>query len=462
MGDWDPFADPAGDDGGDANETPSNAVAPAAEKTTAASSAQVEEDDMFETMFEGGLATNALPPEPSRNIKEVNLTLEDFMKKLNEAAEAEEGRASAILSKLSKDAKSLSDGNQTMMFATILVQRVARQMQALQSETDEKAPGVVLLLSLKKAADDILASRSDEFVVVRPDQPFDGRPAQPFSGRVVLLFGWGGSNGGDLLPDCVPFYASQDPGALIVVLVMSGIPELGRAQIARALETIVNAWADTPEARPMLHIHLFSNLGFQTWTAFLKLWKEQNADPDTARLRGPVLAMSEVLQGVILDSAPDGYILKSRGIQSMINASAAMLGGMVAFDADGKPLDQRGQARASITGKTLVLEENCPLKRFIWDKMTEKEVHASTRAETAVALELEPPVQLLFIYSEADQIIAASGVERYIEECENRPDRSGLATRRLKYEQTPHCFHKKINSMEYWETVKSFWEISQS
>lgn len=274
-------------------------------------------------------------------------------------------------------------------------------------------------------------------------------PESLFSGRVHLLLGWGGSSASDML-DCGSRYRALDAGCVVVALTMEC-----QTQVASVLEVLSGVWRDCPDVLPCLWVHLFSNLGFNSWVQILKSWKADELG-DTSHPRLGLPSIHAVLRGVVLDSAPDDQLPRMKSIRALMRSDAALLSMLVAVDVDGRELSDVERDRASLDAKTEVLKR----EGLLWEdvgKMTDEAVAAKACADTCSMHEAQPSVPELFIYSVADQVIPVAGVERYITECESRANRDRLdPPRRLTFSGTAHCFHKRDKADEYWRAVDAF------
>jgi len=78
-------------------------------------------------------------------------------------------------------------------------------------------------------------------------------------------------------------------------------------------------------------------------------------------------------------------------------------------------------------------------------------------ADTAIVHELEPPVDMQFIFSRDDTIIDGALVENYIAEVASRPSRKGMAPpRTLIFDQSKHVFHKILYKDQYYKATEDF------
>lgn len=400
--------------------------------------------DPFADQLEGLQLSSDLPSRPPPPAK--SLSLGEFLGCLDEICSDPEARRPAIDQKM-QPLSAKAPGPQAPIFSCVLASRFVRSLADVR---EGRVKAFNLPIVLQEAFAHISASTSGGLDILKPNAEF--------SGSVVLVFGFGGSSLADLA-DCVPAYRAIDPGCIVVLMVMAG-GEHTSYQLAELFESTVNAWADAQHGcKPRLLIHMFSNMGYMTWNALLRLWEQQASAHDEKRLRSAPPPLADVLKGIVLDSCPDSKIARKNGIQSVIQSMAAGLALASAWDADGRQLEGKAMQEASMLCKCEILHEESPWRKHL-EGMPEKDMHNMTRANTAEVSQLEPPgVPMQFIYSETDPIILASGVERHIAECEGRAGGAPLP-RRLKFPSSGHCVHKQVHREAYWAAVGDFWKVT--
>lgn len=402
--------------------------------------------DPFADQLEGLQPSSDLPSRPPPPAE--SLALGEFLECLDEICSDGEARRAVIDQKM-QPLLAKAVGPQAPMFSCVLASRFVRLLADVR---EGRVKAMNLLIVLQQAFAELSASTSGGLDILKPDVQF--------SGSVVLVFGFGGSSLADLA-DCVPAYRAIDPGCIVVLMVMAG-GEHTSYQLAELLESTVNAWAEAQHGcTPRLLVHMFSNMGYMTWNALLRLWEQQVAAPDEKRLRSAPPPLADVLKGVVLDSCPDSKIARKNGIQSVIQSMAAGFALASAWDVDGRPLDGKASQEAAMLCKCEVLHDESPWRKHL-EGLPEKDMHNMTRANTAEVSQLQPPgVPMQFIYSESDAIIHASGVERHIVECEGLAGGAPLP-RRLKFQSSGHCIHKQVHCEAYWSAIGDFWQLTMA
>eukprot|EP00933_Yihiella_yeosuensis_P035530 TRINITY_DN29097_c0_g1_i1.p1 TRINITY_DN29097_c0_g1~~TRINITY_DN29097_c0_g1_i1.p1 ORF type:complete len:447 (-),score=69.50 TRINITY_DN29097_c0_g1_i1:104-1444(-) len=279
-------------------------------------------------------------------------------------------------------------------------------------------------------------------------------------GVVIFLFGWGGGTLEELL-DVAAQYRSLRPGATVVISTSNHKESFGlRCQCAVAMFAAAKAWSSmNPSCIPQLIVHLFSNAGMHTWTEMLQSWEAVSSSERVEESLGMQLPpMSDVLKGVLLDSACDGNVPIDPAIQSMVQAMAGFIY-QVASSSLGQDGSEETRREADIKGKKfmhILIGHQSPAKDYLRSK-PERQVTRSCCADTPVVHRLEPPVPLQFIYSKDDSVISFDAVERYISEVKSRANRKGLShPRQLVLQKSKHCFHKVNHQEEYFNCMKLF------
>jgi len=275
---------------------------------------------------------------------------------------------------------------------------------------------------------------------------------------VIFLLGWGGGSLQDL-DDIAGFYRLAYPAAVLVRLTCNAKGGFGlRCECAYGIRAASHTWARAPQgSKKRLLVHLFSNAGFMTWTEMLQSWAavstQQEAHP---LLSGPLPAMSDVLRGVVLDSACNSKVAVDACIQSHVQAMAGFMCQVAASVHDGS---EAGIKSAEMTSKKVLLQllaNDSPVKAHLATKPSE-EMTSLSAADAKTVHDLEPPVPVQFVYSKDDTIISCAGIEEYISEVASRPNRQGCEPpKSLVFERSKHVFHKVKHRDEYAKCVKSF------
>lgn len=321
------------------------------------------------------------------------------------------------------------------------------------------------LLELQAPCKNLLGLMIDDCLGFLADPSSNGKnatyvdvPAAERSSEVVFLLAWGGGHLSDM-QDLVEWYREIFPGCTIFISTSNQKQSFGlRCQCARGIRAAADAWS-LSSADPKLLVHLFSNSGMHAWTELLQSWNAlsgQDLEEQGVWLPMPLPAMSDVLRGVILDSAPDGAVTAEACIQSMVQSVAAAVSLAVSTGHDGSPEKKKEAETASKRAVSAIIGGNSIVKAYLRDK-PEKMLTKLASSDTVVVHALEPPVPMQFIYSKDDNIILAQGVERYLQEVNERPSRKGLALPRVWcLEKSRHCFHKLTHQEEYRKCVKLF------
>jgi len=166
--------------------------------------------------------------------------------------------------------------------------------------------------------------------------------------------------------------------------------------------------------------------------------------------------MADILRGVIYDSSPNCQIGLEACIQSNVQALAGFISSVVSTHHDGSEAGQKAAALEARKAVNVLIGPQSPFKAHMMTKPV-KMVCSQSCEDGAVAHRLEPPVDLQFIYSQDDTIITVDGVERYIRQVTDRPNRKTLMKPgSLSFEKSRHCFHKKIHKEEYFRCVRTF------
>lgn len=346
------------------------------------------------------------------------------------------------------------------MALCVMARRVVMLAESIKH--NEKTPGGRrLMVALLNGVKSICAADTAEVGV---------EASERFSGRVVLLLGSTSCTVKYLLETCGARYRQLDPHCIVIALSMGADPA-GLAQIGKALATTVNAWTDAVTkfgppgtaggaGRPELMVHLFGSNGFAAWARFLRIWDEQAHFPDKKRIRGVVPAMSQVLRGVLFDSAPGESGTKRLGPLPSVQGDAALLGAMTAFGADGSDEPEVNRLLVSQNAMRVLMNRSGALWQHYEGQLEQEQL------DTVEVLRREPPVPVLFVYSESDRIANAGLVDQYIAECEGKlaphyGTKSIPPPRRHKFERSGHCAHRKGDQEEeYWRVTSDFWRIA--
>lgn len=279
------------------------------------------------------------------------------------------------------------------------------------------------------------------------------------NGDVVFLFGWGGGTVEDL-QDMHDLYRSLSAGATIVRSPCAGADNFGlRVQVALVLQAAAKTWADLPTGgpKPKLLVHLFSNAGGMQWIEVMRCWKELSARGEAVpHLDAALPPLSEVLRGVIYDSAVDTAINKEAAMVSDVQGVAPYLALLAQSMHDGS---EEGKKQADLRSKRVLmacLSSNSPLYVHLREK-PEKAFTKSHSPDGRSLHALEPPVPMQFICSKDDKVIPLEGVQKYMAEVNARSNRKGhTAVRKLVFEKSKHALHKIAHKAEYEECVKHF------
>ncbi|CAK9051406.1 unnamed protein product [Durusdinium trenchii] len=228
---------------------------------------------------------------------------------------------------------------------------------------------------------------------------------------------------------------------------------------AVGIRAATDAWASS-SAKPKLLVHLFSNSGMHTWTELLQAWgslsSSANLEEQGISLAMPLPPIAEVLRGVILDSAPDGSVPLDACIQSLVQSVAAVVSLAVSSNHDGSEEARKEAEISSKRAVSAIIAGSSVVKAHLYRKPA-KMLTKKASADTVVVHSLEPPVPMQFIYSKDDNIILAPGVERYLQEVNERPSRQGLAKPRVWcIEKSRHCMHKLSRPEEYRKCLTVF------
>jgi len=292
-------------------------------------------------------------------------------------------------------------------------------------------------------------------------------PTDRFSGRVVLLLGSASCSTDQLMKTCGERYRQLDPSCLVLALSMSAEPA-GSAQLGKALATAVNSWQAEEEklgppgtaggaGRPELLIHLFGAAGYSAYAKLLQIWDQQTYFPDQTRLSGLVPPMSQILRGVVFDSAPGDSGNRRLGALPMVQGDSALLSAMTGFAADGSEESQAEKMQSSQKAMQEFTKRDGALWEY-YESVVEQELNQPFEVHCR-----EPAVPLFFVYSDSDRIAPASTIERYISECERRQQQSGQqvpAPRRLCLEQSSHVSHRSGPMADaYWRATSDFWRL---
>lgn len=289
---------------------------------------------------------------------------------------------------------------------------------------------------------------------------FEPPPDRKPCGIVIFLFGFGGARCADL-DDVAELYRASFPGAVIMRLESNRFDSWGmRLEVAQAIRASTWAWKEMDqEATPQLLVHAFSNGGFFIWEEMLISWQQlSERETEVPELGMKLPPMSAVLRGIIIDSAPDATPEIVSQIQSLAQSSAGFIRAAVASDHDES---EAGRKDAEVRSRRAIIEvigANSPVKKCLAEKPgAERLILHMCSARTKRVHQLEPPVPMQFIYSTADAIIRYEGIEDYIKEVDQRPNRKGLPPPcRLRFEKTKHCLHKVEKKDEYMSCVRNF------
>mmetsp|Transcript_18596 Transcript_18596/g.53271 ORF Transcript_18596/g.53271 Transcript_18596/m.53271 type:complete len:515 (-) Transcript_18596:85-1629(-) len=278
------------------------------------------------------------------------------------------------------------------------------------------------------------------------------------SGVVVFLMGWGGGTVPDM-DDAVAFYRGMYPGAVIVRLTCAAKGSFGlRCECAYGIRAASHAWARAAQScKPKLLVHLFSNGGFNTWAEMLRCWRAVGeSHKQHPSLAGPLPPMADVLRGVLLDSACNAEVPIEACIQSHLQSMAAAVGLTVASDHDGSEAGKRAAERNGKKAVLVLLGDQSPAKAQLANKPKDF-LQGMSNADVSAVHELEPPVELQFIYSRDDTIIAFPGIEEYINAVIARSSRLKFPTpQSLVFEKSKHVAHKVLHRDAYWKCVERF------
>lgn len=298
------------------------------------------------------------------------------------------------------------------------------------------------------------SSRGSRMNEVACELPPQGSP----SGLVIFLLGWGGGTAGDL-DDIAALYRQLYPDSIIVRLTCCAQGSFGlRCECAYGIRAASQAFAHAPQgSAPKLLVHLFSNAGFHTWTEMLRSWDTISSSQEQhPSLAGPLPRMADVLRGVVLDSACNANVPIESCIQSLLQGMAGFIFQVACADHDGSESGKKAAERNGKKAMLILLADQSPVRAHL-NKKHEGTLIALSNADAATVHELEPPVEMQFVYSRDDTIIAFHGIEDYINEVVARPSRQGVPSpQSLVFDKSKHVFHKAIHKDAYSKCVERF------
>lgn len=257
---------------------------------------------------------------------------------------------------------------------------------------------------------------------------------------LIIIFGW--MNAGDsTLAKYIRQYQALFPASaiLLVTCTFTGmtVPWLGlrEARIAAVTTRAIleqHAEAQSPphsdtdaRPRPRLLVHVFSNAGstmlYHLYTAYAK-----TASPDAPK--SSVLP----LHATVFDSTPAAFTYQT------------LLQGIL----DGAP---SAAARLAVTPIAYLYVA------LVWTAVTVLRVpdhigDLAPRAHNDPARVHE--ARRVYIYSPADRITPAKGVERHADEAEAR----GFSVQREVFDGSGHVQHARKHADRYWRVVNQTWE----
>eukprot|EP00931_Biecheleriopsis_adriatica_P113589 TRINITY_DN886_c0_g3_i1.p1 TRINITY_DN886_c0_g3~~TRINITY_DN886_c0_g3_i1.p1 ORF type:complete len:734 (+),score=161.54 TRINITY_DN886_c0_g3_i1:2-2203(+) len=430
------------------------------------------------------VAPRPLPWLPSRRPAEgaKMLDKEEFLKRLNEVCDAfepndsgmeglgsgeykmQQAFAAAEDSLIELVEQAVMSGPIRHLAICVLARRVTMLAESIRQNPDTPG-GKRLMVALLTGVKKMCAANTGE---VRQET---GERDDRFSGRVVLLLGSASCSADALLKTCGERYRQLDPHCLVLALSMGAEPA-GTAQLGKALSIAVNTWAEAVErhgapgtaggaGRPELLVHLFGSAGFSAYAHLLRIWDEQAHFPDQKRIpSGRVPHMSTVLRGVVLDSAPGDSGTKRLGALPLVQGDAALLSAMNSFGADGSEQSEADKLQASQNAMRELTKRDGALWEY-YDGISQQEQQVTMNVH-----QREPPVPLMFAFSESDKIAPAAQIQRYIDECEMRQSQSNNAQnvpapRRHCFERSAHVQHRSGPiADEYWRACSDFWRIA--
>jgi len=430
MDDWDPFADP----GDDASLQPEKKTAEkAAEPATAR---RKPLDDIFAALRSEEALTKSKPSSPAAPVDPS--LIEEHLDKFFSMDDDD-------LESLRKEYASLA----TVTKGGHFLKMWCHALPLLEREACSNMLGLMIDDCLGFLADPSANPKNATFVDVPPGPP---------SSEVIFLLAWGGGNLSDM-QDLLEFYREIFPGSTIFVSTSNQKQSFGlRCQCAEGIRAAADAWSKC-SGKPKLLVHLISNSGMHAWTELLHSWNALhscNFEEQEVSLPIPLPAMDDVLRGMILDSAPDSAVTTESCIQSLVQSVAAVVSVAVSTRHDGSAEKKKEAEIASKRAVSAIIGANSVVKAYLHNK-PERFLTKLASADTVVVHALEPPVPLQFIYSKDDNIIVSQGVERYLQEVNERPSRKGMALPRVWcLEKSRHCFHKITSQDEYRKRVKLF------
>lgn len=97
-------------------------------------------------------------------------------------------------------------------------------------------------------------------------------------------------------------------------------------------------------------------------------------------------------------------------------------------------------AKEAYRTKMEVMREGSMVKLY-YDSLTDLQIRNMTAVDCKDVHAMEPPVPMLFLYSENDKVISAAHVEQYIEELTRRAQ-PPPEPQRYKLKNSAHCMHR--------------------
>ncbi|CAE7339780.1 unnamed protein product [Symbiodinium pilosum] len=282
-------------------------------------------------------------------------------------------------------------------------------------------------------------------------------PKEGDNGEVVFLLSWGGGSLQDT-QDVVDMYRRIFPGCTIFVSTSNRKQSFGlRCQCAAGIRAAAEAWSRS-SGSPKLLVHLFSNSGMHAWTEMLLAWNAIcNADDlEAMGVLSSLPPIEDVLRGIVLDSACDSSVPLDACIQSFVQSIAGTVAIAASLDHDGSEASKQAAEVAGKRAVATLIGASSVAKSHLYAKPP-KMLTKLADADAAIVHRMEPPVPMQFIYSKDDNIILAQGVERYLQEVKDRPNRQGLSQPRVWcIEKSRHCFHKLTHPDEYRTCIELF------
>merc|ERR1711974_85556 len=163
-----------------------------------------------------------------------------------------------------------------------------------------------------------------------------------------------------------------------------------------------------------------------------------------------------VLRGVFLDSACNAAVPIESCVLSQVQAMAGFIFQVAASNHDGSEAGRRAAERDGKKAVLALLADTSPVKAHLQSK-PEQLLTSLSNAETSIAHDLEPPVDMQFVYSRDDTIISFHGIEDYIDEVVARPSRKNVPSPQcLVFDKSKHVFHKALHRDAYSKCVERF------